>query len=857
MSKRSIETALSFISAGLSVIPVRTVDDPNEAKRPAVSSWKEYQSRIMNASEVETWFAATDRIAVVAGNVSGNLEILDFDVPKLCQKWFVEVESIDPALASSLYVEESPSGGHHVIYRFEAQVSGNQKIAMRPTDAGESVLIETRGEGGYCLVAPTPGYIPKRGSILDLPVLSVGQRELLISIAATFDERPTKTRPDRKDLPDRKSTSNRPGDDYNSRGNWYELLEKYGWTLHSQRGIYDYWTRPGKESGVSASLKWSEDGCSARFFVFTSSTNFSTFAEKSYDLFGAYALLEHEEDFTAAAAALRELGFGQEEDTRVAIKHEPENLHLMVLRSLESLERANDPPRWFVRNRRLVRIDSTEEPTICEVNQPQLAEVMSSKVKFFKEKITKDSVERIPVAPPDKVVQCLYQRQVFGEIPQVKGLVTSPLLLPSGEIITSRGYIPEIQMYKSTDDPIEVTDVTEVDVQRAVEWIDDALTDFPFADEASRANAFAAILTPVIRPYLEDATPFLRIEAFQQGTGKSLLAKTIIAFTYPHQIGATEYSKDEGEFAKKLQAMVSSSKPFIFIDNVVGRVQSQALDSIITERKIAFRELGNNTTPISAESTGEIILTANNCNLSRDLALRGYTILLDAKCSNPEQRTGFKYVNPARHVLDHREEAVRCLVTLVQWWLQNGKPLSRDASRLIRFNQWARVLGGILQVAGIHGFLGNQEKMVQSADPEADAWRAFYQRWHKEFGESPIRVGAVMDIAFGAKSPLGPRRMEQGILSEYFTYAKGESGLLAALGKRLPRGAFSVTVEGKSILVQLREVSLGGHNHYALIPINETSVAQVTQVTEVTWDDDASDVAEPCSLPDNFFESVA
>lgn len=854
MSKRSIETALAYISAGLSIIPIRCSDDPSEAKRPAVSSWKEFQSRIMNSSEVETAFAATDRVALVAGNVSGNLEILDFDEPGLCQRWFQEIQTIDYKLADSLYVEKSPSGGHHVIYRSVAKIQGNHKIAMRPTDSGESVLIETRGEGGYCLVQPTPEYEAKRGSILRLPVLSQGQRELLISIAAKFDERPTKVRPDRRHSSESKSGSNRPGDDFNLRGDWYELLEKHGWTLHSQRGAYDYWTRPGKESGVSASLKWSEEGSSARFFVFSSSTNFSTFAEKSYDLFGAYALLEHDDDFASAAAALRELGFGHEEDNRVSIRYEPENLHLMVLRSLESLERANDPPRWFVRNRRLVRIDSSGEPAICEVNQPQLAEVLSSKVKFFKEKITKDSVERISIAPPDKVVQCLYQRQVFSEIPQVKGLVTSPLLLPRGEIITSRGYIPEIQMYKSTDDPIEVTDVTEVDVRRAVEWIDEALIDFPFADEASRANAFAAILTPVIRPYLEDATPFLRIEAFQQGTGKSLLAKTIIAFTYPYQVGATEYSKDEGEFAKKLQAMVASSKPFIFIDNVVGRVQSQALDSIITERKIAFRELGNNTTPISAECTGEILLTANNCHLSRDLALRGYTILLDAKCSNPEQRTGFKYVNPARHVLDSRGEASRSVVTLIRWWLQQGKPLASEASKLIRFNKWAQVVGGILQTAGIEGFLENQQRMVQSADPEADAWRAFYQKWHEELGSKPVRVGAVMDFAFGPKTLSGSRDMEQGLLTEFFTYAKGEGGLLAALGKKLPRGVFAVTVGDESTLVQLKEMSIGGHNHYALLPINETTV---TQVTEVTKFQEASDEVEPCSLPDNFFESVA
>ena len=94
----------------------------------------------------------------------------------------------------------------------------------------------------------------------------------------------------------------RPGDDFNERGDIRDVLRRHGWTL-AQAGENEYWRRPGKTSGWSATLK---DGV---FYVFSSSA--APFEpNRAYSPFGVYSLLEHNGDYAVAASTLRANGYG-------------------------------------------------------------------------------------------------------------------------------------------------------------------------------------------------------------------------------------------------------------------------------------------------------------------------------------------------------------------------------------------------------------------------------------------------------------------------------------------------------------------------------------------------------------------
>jgi hypothetical protein len=92
----------------------------------------------------------------------------------------------------------------------------------------------------------------------------------------------------------------RPGDDFDRRAQWSEILEPHGWKCQGTRGDgREHWTKPGKLRGTSATI--TPDG--HLLYVFTTATEFDP--ERAYSKFGAFAVLNHGGDFKLAAKALQ------------------------------------------------------------------------------------------------------------------------------------------------------------------------------------------------------------------------------------------------------------------------------------------------------------------------------------------------------------------------------------------------------------------------------------------------------------------------------------------------------------------------------------------------------------------------
>ena len=307
------DAAKRYLHAGLCVLPARRTQ-----KRPALRSWKEYRSRLPTEAEIEAWFTeGPDGFCLLTGTASGNLELVDFDLGgELFEPWS---QRITAGLLDRLVVETSQSGGWHAVYRCEGEIGGSMKLAQRAGGDGRPItLIETRGEGGLFLCAPTPGYELVQGDLAAPPVLTAPEREILLQAAWELNEYWPESRPTSPTLahvgPVRPvGDPSRPGDDFNARGDVGALLRKYGWRSCGQRADgNEHWTRPGKPAGhTSATLK------EGSFYVFSS--NAAPFEpNQAYSPFAVYALLEHNGDYEAAARALGQVGYGSEVPTSVA-----------------------------------------------------------------------------------------------------------------------------------------------------------------------------------------------------------------------------------------------------------------------------------------------------------------------------------------------------------------------------------------------------------------------------------------------------------------------------------------------------------------------------------------------------------
>jgi hypothetical protein len=313
-----LTTALRFASLGICAVPVAT----DGSKRPGIASWKEFQDRLPTPDELLAWFSNAQGVGVICGKVSGNLEMLELEGRAVAAKMHKDIKEIaeNSGLGdlwnklNSGYVETTPSGGIHWLYRIDGEVPGNTKLARRPGEnGGVDVLAETRGEGGFVIVAPTAGTCHPSGgewrmlvgSPDTIPTLTRAERDALHNLFSIFDELPTADFI-AEEIATKTDGPATPGDDYNARVSWHQILEPLGWTpVYTNREGVTAWRRPGKSIGISATTNHAGTD---KFYCFSTSTIFD--GGSSYSKFAAYALIEHQGDFREAARSLRRLGYG-------------------------------------------------------------------------------------------------------------------------------------------------------------------------------------------------------------------------------------------------------------------------------------------------------------------------------------------------------------------------------------------------------------------------------------------------------------------------------------------------------------------------------------------------------------------
>jgi hypothetical protein len=324
-----LDAALAFCEAGCSVVPAAT----DGSKAPAVK-WQLYQSRRPDTAQLQACLGngTYDGFGLVCGAVSGGLEMLEFEGRAIAAKLHVKyAEALKDHGLLGLwqrvingYTELTPGGGIHILYRVNGTARGNTKLAQRPATAAEltarpdekvKVLIETRGEGGFTIVAPSGGRTHPSGKSWQIAAggpativtITEAERDALHAVATLLDEQPPRQA---YAAPAAGSAAGgRPGDDFNAKATWDEILAPHGWQCGRAFGTGRHgWRRPGKDGpGISATTR--DDG---GLYVFsTSAAPFDT--EVPYSKFASFALLNHGGDYTAAARQLRRDGYGDQQ----------------------------------------------------------------------------------------------------------------------------------------------------------------------------------------------------------------------------------------------------------------------------------------------------------------------------------------------------------------------------------------------------------------------------------------------------------------------------------------------------------------------------------------------------------------
>ena len=815
--------ALEYDAAGLCVIPVKA----DGTKSPDLRSWTNYIGQRSTPSEHDSWFGPQRNrgprtgIGVVFGRVSGNVEMLEFEGRAIAEGYLERVAEIaqDSGLGemwkqvTNGWVRRSPSGGLHFHIRVEdVPVKPNTKLAARPARDDElsqaqihqllknpgkvfpTVLIETRGEGGFAVVEPSHGavhrsgiaYTRETGTSDTIPTLSAEMYAALHSLMRAVDEMPAKDtaasapRDMRAPLP---GGLLRPGEDYENKVDWSEILEPEDWRFVHQQGRIRYWCRPGKDRGVSATT--GRDPGRDRLYVFSSSTDFE--AETPYTKFGAYALLRHGGDHKAAARALATQGYGDKPPHRGldgnivpprpgpaaaptgGAPNAPADAHgippeapgvprrpkidiTLEADGIDGILAAmaeGSLPDLYKRATGLCWIDQDEQghPVMHQVGPDNLRAYLHEHTATYV--VAKDKelggTKDVPTLPHPRTCATILGRRDWP-LPRLRGIVTSPVIRPDGSLLSAPGYDDDTGLYLHPHAKLRrlSEQVTAERVAAAKDVVlGQMLADFPWQAESDRAHFLGALLTPILRHYFHGPTPMFIITATDKGSGKTLL-KDI--FGYCYSISSTPWSSSEEELRKSITAQLhTKGQPVVVFDNLPNGyvIKSGTISALLTSEYWGDRVLGSTET-VTMPNDRVWIMTGNALQTGGDNARRAVWVRLMPDCPDPDQRDQFTVGDLRPWMRRNASTVVAALVTMVRGWLTLGGGQSATV-RMGDYSEWAGMVGGVLEYLGIGGWMVGRTKENSDRDAEIREWGDFLAAWWAKFGDRKVTSGNVLE----------------------------------------------------------------------------------------------------------------
>jgi hypothetical protein len=260
------------------------------SEKKVVIPWKQFQDRKPTRQEIDYWSTLrTQNYAIVCGEIS-NLIVFDVDTKN----------GGDPTPFQNLgmYEVRTPSGGYHFYVQYDELLKSTKHL-KKPTNG---ILFGVDVQSNGSLVFACPSAFPQ-GSYSVLNDVPIGKcpNDLLIRVVEAIEPE-TEAKQYSPYIGPKNPIEGRPGDIFNALASWDDVLIPFGWIKigsGSENGI-QYWRRPGKKDGISASTDWKGYGL---FFAFSTSVN-DISTVKGYTKFSLLVALKYNGDFRAAAKDL-------------------------------------------------------------------------------------------------------------------------------------------------------------------------------------------------------------------------------------------------------------------------------------------------------------------------------------------------------------------------------------------------------------------------------------------------------------------------------------------------------------------------------------------------------------------------
>lgn len=331
-------------------------------------------------------------------------------------------------------------------------------------------------------------------------------------------------------------------------------------------------------------------------------------------------------------------------------------------------------------------------------------------------------------------------------------LAHAPFVRPDGTIVTEPGYDEATRTILMPDEVFTGLEVPENPTPEELaaardliltEW----LGDFPLDADADRANLLALVVTPAIRGMVPRA-PMAVVDGLQMGVGKNLLADSLLTVYTGHAAQPMNWVEEGDELRKQITSAFRTGAEFFVFDEahvLDGAALAQALTAETwQDRILGVSTMANFPNRVTWMSLG------NNVQVRGDITRRVYRIALRPRYANPQDRRAETFRHPGTSGLDllswtrkNRRELMTAILTVVRAWFAAGQPYPKRGVSFGSFEVWEKITGGIVETAGLEGFLSNLKVWRSESDFDSQYWMGHLAWLHEQFGEEKFRTADV------------------------------------------------------------------------------------------------------------------
>ena len=347
-----------------------------------------------------------------------------------------------------------------------------------------------------------------------------------------------------------------------------------------------------------------------------------------------------------------------------------------------------DTERFFIRGGGLVKVLIDDEaPKLNPIKPTSFAseiELVASVVKYKGETVE-------PTILNSSQAQLIMDSSSFQqEVPEIKVLSSCPILiLDKGDVLqTISGYNKEHGILSYSRLPIKVA------LNKAIELLLGLLVDFKFANPSDKSRAIAQLLTPglITGRIISGRAPLFSVEADESQTGKGYSVKLTAALYNNHPKTITQ-KRGVGTLEEALDMCLIRGHSFISLDNIRGKIDSPAIESLLTESfhlaRIPYMQ------PIEIDLRRVILyLTSNQCEFTQDLVNRCCSVQLRKQEPSYKFKT-YPEGDLIKHVLANNSLYFGSIAAVIDEWVCQGRPQTDECRHDFRW--WARPLDWIVQ----------------------------------------------------------------------------------------------------------------------------------------------------------------